>query len=193
MVPEAASLLGLAAASRRAQVAAFPRDRAVASRRVLAAVYRRAQVAAFPQDLAAASQLVHVVDCPPDPARGLTRGEMGCCRFQRHRVRCMNEPGDEAWGHLLSGQFSQAVYQSLRCQHTRPPDRQYRTQPGNEGGLFSAERGHRKGTRRVRSRSRPHRKPRKRSKFHLTASTNRNTLVDIKVYVLTIILRKYIY
>ena len=105
MVTEAASLLGraaafprglgvasrpvLAAGSRRAQVAVFPRDRAVASRPVLAAGSR--------QDLAAAAQLVHVVDCPPDHARGLTRGEMGCCRFQRHRVRCMNEPKDEAW------------------------------------------------------------------------------------------------
>ena len=105
MVTEAASLLGRAAA--------FPRGLAAGSRRGLAAVYRRAQVAVFPrdravgsllaleavsrQDLGAASQLVHVVDCPPDPARGLTRGEMGCCRFQRHRVRCMNESGCGAW------------------------------------------------------------------------------------------------
>ena len=105
MVTEAASLLGraaafprglgvasrpvLAAGSRRAQVAVFPRDRAVGSLLALEAVSR--------QDLGAASQLVHVVDCPLDHARGLTRGEMGCCRFQRHRVRCMNEPGDEAW------------------------------------------------------------------------------------------------
>ena len=81
MVTEAASLLGRAAA--------FPRGLGVASRPVLAAGSR--------QDLAAAAQLVHVVDCPPDHARGLTRGEMGCCRFQRHRVRCMNEPKDEAW------------------------------------------------------------------------------------------------
>ena len=79
----------LAAVYRRAQVAAFPRDRAVASRQGLAAGSRRAQVAGFRrdravgyllaqeagsrQDLGAASQLVHVVDCPPDPARGLTQ------------------------------------------------------------------------------------------------------------------------
>ncbi len=82
----------LAAVYRRAQVAAFPRDRAVASRQGLAAGSRRAQVAGFRrdravgyllaleagsrQDLGVASQLVHVVDCPPDPARGLTRGPL---------------------------------------------------------------------------------------------------------------------
>ena len=103
----------LAAGSRRAQVAAFPRDRAVDYLLALEAVSRQDQGAVFPrdravgsllaleavsrQDLGAASQLVHVVDCPLDHARGLTRGEMGCCRFQRHRVRGMNEPGDEAW------------------------------------------------------------------------------------------------
>ena len=79
----------LAAVYLRAQVAAFPRDRAVASLQGLGAGSRRAQVEVFPrdravgsllaleagsrQDLGAASQLVHVVDCLPDPARGLTQ------------------------------------------------------------------------------------------------------------------------
>jgi hypothetical protein len=27
----------------------------------------------------------------------LVEGVVGCCRFQRHRVRCMNETGGEPW------------------------------------------------------------------------------------------------
>ncbi len=31
----------------------------------------------------------------PSPVFG--SGHLGCCRFQRHRVRCMNETGGKAW------------------------------------------------------------------------------------------------
>ena len=81
MVTEAASLLGLAAAfprglgvaSRPVLAAASPRGQAAGFRRARAAVYRRVPVAASRQGQAVAAPRVHVVDCLPDPARGLTQ------------------------------------------------------------------------------------------------------------------------
>ena len=97
MVTEAASLLGRAGVSPRGQVAvsrlvravAYPQVLGVVSPRVLAGasrldqavVYLLAPEAVSLQDQGVAARLVHVVDCPPDHARGLTRGEMDCCRL----------------------------------------------------------------------------------------------------------------
>ena len=96
---------GQVAVSRLVRAVAYPQVLGVVSPRVLAGVSPRGQVAvsrlvlavAYPQvlgvvsprvlagasrlDQAVAARLVHVVDCPPDHARGLTRGEMDCCRL----------------------------------------------------------------------------------------------------------------